>query len=152
MRLFLLPALFVLSTMPAAGDDKADADLKAMVGKWQITKAELGGKDLTEHLKAMKFEITEGGKYTAQLGEEKDAGSFTVDPAKSPRQMTHRRPRDGHHHEGRLHDRRRRHDHLLRPQPRSPEAPGKVREQGRHNAPAHHLQANEVIVFAPTGL
>jgi len=88
MRLFLLPALFVLSTMPAAGDDKADADLKAMVGKWQITKAELGGKDLTEHLKAMKFEITEGGKYTAQLGEEKDAGSFTVDPAKSPRQMT----------------------------------------------------------------
>ena len=89
MRLFSLLTLSVFLAAPATGDDKPDAaaDLKAMIGKWQITKAELGGKDLTEHLKTMKFEITAGGKYTAELGEEKDVGTFTVDVAKTPRAM-----------------------------------------------------------------
>ena len=88
MRLFLF-SLFAFVAAPAAGDDKPDAaaDLKAMVGKWTVTKAELGGKDITEHLKDMKFAITDGGKYTAQVGEEKDAGTFTVDVSKSPRRM-----------------------------------------------------------------
>lgn len=71
-----------------AEDKKADADLKAMVGNWKVEKAELGGKDITEHLKTMKFDITDGGKYTVEIGDEKDAGAFTVEPGKAPKQLT----------------------------------------------------------------
>ena len=88
MRALLIPAFaFAICLGTAAAEDKAAADLKALVGKWDIVKAELAGKDITEHLKSMKFEITEGGKYTADLGEEKDVGAFTVDPAKKPKEM-----------------------------------------------------------------
>ena len=85
MRLILVPAvaLFALLAAPAAGDDKADADLKAMVGKWKLTKAELGGKDSLGLFKELKFEITEGGKYALELGV-KDEGTFTVDLGKTP--------------------------------------------------------------------
>ena len=47
---------------------------------------------MTEHLKVLKFEIRDGGKYTAKLGAENDAGTFTVDPAKTPRRWTSSRP------------------------------------------------------------
>ena len=89
MRTISFLTLFGLASfvVPANSDDKATADLKAMVGKWDIVKAELGGKDVIENLKAMKFEITEGGKYTAELGTEKDVGGFTVDVAKTPNQV-----------------------------------------------------------------
>lgn len=71
-----------------AEDKKAEADLKAMVGNWTVQKAELGGKDITEHLKVLKFEVRAGGKYTAQVGEQKDDGAFTIDTGKTPKQMT----------------------------------------------------------------
>ena len=58
---------------------------KALVGNYKVAKAELGGKDITEHLKEMKFEIRDGGKYTAQVGEHKDDATFTADPRRSPR-------------------------------------------------------------------
>jgi uncharacterized protein (TIGR03067 family) len=87
MRFVLVPVLFAVAVPLASADEKADADLKAMVGKWKVEKAVLGGQDLTEHLKDMKFEITAGGKYTVEIGPENDAGTFTVDPAKSPKQL-----------------------------------------------------------------
>lgn len=86
----LIPFAAVLGlclTVSARADEKADADLKALVGKWRVEKSELGGKDITEVLKVLKFEISEGGKYLAQHGENKDEGTFTVDPSKSPKQM-----------------------------------------------------------------
>jgi uncharacterized protein (TIGR03067 family) len=88
MRLILVHAvaLFALHAAPATGDEKADADLKAMVGKWKLEKAELGGKDAMAMLKDLKFEITGPGKYVAELGE-KDEGTFTVDPSKKPAEM-----------------------------------------------------------------
>ncbi len=88
MRMLLLPAfLFAVLAPTATGDDKTDADLKAMVGKWKIEKAELSGKDISDAIKEAKFEITAGGKYTLQIGEEKDAGSFTIDPSKKPKEI-----------------------------------------------------------------
>ena len=77
-----------LAVPVVADDKKAEADLKAMVGNWKVQKAELGGKDITEHLKVLKFEVREGGKYTAQVGEQKDDGTFTIDTGKTPKQMT----------------------------------------------------------------
>jgi uncharacterized protein (TIGR03067 family) len=90
MRVFVAPAVLVLSLAVAVAQEKKDdaaADLKAMVGKWKLEKAELGGKDALGLLKDLKFEITGPGKYLAQLGEQKDEGTFTVDPSKSPKEM-----------------------------------------------------------------
>lgn len=77
--------LLMVFVSTATGDEKAD--LKAMVGKWTIVKAELGKTDIFELLKTLEFEIREDGKYTAKLGDETDNGSFTVDPSKSPKEM-----------------------------------------------------------------
>src|SRR5689334_13817157 len=83
-----LAAVLALFVAPAlAADKKADADLKAMVGKWKVEKAELGGKDITEHLKSLKFEVRDGGKYLVEVGKERDDGSFTIDPSKTPKAM-----------------------------------------------------------------
>jgi uncharacterized protein (TIGR03067 family) len=90
MRVFHCVALVLcLGAVASAQEKKPDpaAELKAMVGKWSLTKAELGGMDVLDHLKDLKFEIREGGKYTAQLGEEKDEGTFTADPGKTPKEM-----------------------------------------------------------------
>jgi uncharacterized protein (TIGR03067 family) len=88
-----VPTLFAAVLVPtvalaAAGDDtKVAADLKAMVGKWKVEKAEVGGKDITDFAKQMQFEIRDGGKYTTVIGDEKDVGTFTVDPSKSPKEL-----------------------------------------------------------------
>jgi uncharacterized protein (TIGR03067 family) len=67
--------------------DDAAAEYKVLVGKYRIEKVLLGGNDITEHLKEMKFEIRDGGKYTAQVGELIDDATFTADPAKKPKEM-----------------------------------------------------------------
>ena len=69
-------------------DDAVAAEYKALVGNYKVAKAVLGGQDITEHLKEMKFEIRDGGKYTAQVGELKDDATFTADPTKKPKEMT----------------------------------------------------------------
>ena len=86
MRAFAFCSLFVLA-IPAMADEKSDGEFKALTGKWEIVKSELGGADITDHLKAMKFEIMAGGKYVAELGKEKDEGSFTLNLAKKPKEM-----------------------------------------------------------------
>ncbi len=88
MRLPFAAVLIVGIAVPVVAEDKkADADLKAMVGNWKVEKSELAGKDVTEYLKVLKFEIRDGGKYTAQHDESKDEGTFTVDATKTPKEM-----------------------------------------------------------------
>jgi uncharacterized protein (TIGR03067 family) len=80
--------LFVSSsTFAGKPDDAAEADLKAMVGKWKVEKAELGGKDATAVVKDVKLELAEGGKYKLDLLGQKDEGTFSVDPSKKPAEM-----------------------------------------------------------------
>ncbi|MBM3979634.1 MAG: TIGR03067 domain-containing protein [Planctomycetes bacterium] len=86
-RSLAVVAVLCLGGSLLADDKKNEADLKALVGDWKVEKAEIGGKDITEHLKVLKFDIREGGKYTAQVGEEKDDAAFTVDAAKAPKEM-----------------------------------------------------------------
>ena len=89
MRRFV-PLACVLALGLAAqvvADEKADAELKAPVGNWTVEKAVFDGKEITNALKTLRFEIRAGGKYTVDLGTEKDEGTFTVDPAKSPKEL-----------------------------------------------------------------
>jgi uncharacterized protein (TIGR03067 family) len=85
--LFSCCVLLSSTTLGQKPDETNAAELKALVGKYKVAKVELGGMDITEHLKEMKFEIKDDGKYTAQVGELKDDATFTVDPAKKPREM-----------------------------------------------------------------
>jgi uncharacterized protein (TIGR03067 family) len=88
VRALFTAALALGLAVPLAADDKKnEADLKAMVGKWTIEKAELGGQDARELLKGLTLTIGEAGKYSVVFGEEKDEGAFTVDAAKTPKEM-----------------------------------------------------------------
>jgi len=87
IALFTFCLLLTSTTRAGKPDDPVATEYKALVGKYHVAKVELGGKDITEHLKEMKFEIRDGGKYTAQVGELKDDATFTADPAKKPKEM-----------------------------------------------------------------
>ena len=67
--------------------NEAAADLKAMIGKWKVEKAEMAGMDATDFAKDVALEIGEGGKYTVLILGQKDAGTVTVDPTKKPAEM-----------------------------------------------------------------
>jgi uncharacterized protein (TIGR03067 family) len=88
-----VPALVVCCLFSSAAtfggkpDDAAEKDLKALVGKYKIEKAELGGKDTLALFKELRFEIPESGKYKLELGGQKDEGTFSVDPSKKPAEM-----------------------------------------------------------------
>lgn len=88
LRVPFAAALAACLVAPVLADDKKnEADLKALVSKWSIEKAELGGKDITDVLKVLKFEIRANGAYTAQHDDQKDEGAFTVDTSKTPKEM-----------------------------------------------------------------
>jgi uncharacterized protein (TIGR03067 family) len=93
-RAVLLLVCWIALSSTSFAEDPAAAEYKALVGKYKVEKVLLGGQDITEHLKEMKFEIRDGGKYTAQVGELKDDATFTVDPTKKPKEMTVK-PNDG---------------------------------------------------------
>lgn len=86
MTRFAPAAAFLLASLAVASAQPAD-DLKAMVGKWALVKAELGGNDVTAGLKYAEFEMRAGGAYRVKIGAEADEGAVTVDPAKAPKQM-----------------------------------------------------------------
>ena len=87
MRSILALAILAVPVSLVADDKKPADDLKAMVGKWTVETAELGGKDFLEPLKALKLEITADSKYTIDLGGQTDAGTVTIDASKTPKEM-----------------------------------------------------------------
>lgn len=88
-RVVALIACWIACSSATLGQkpDAAAADMKAMVGKWKIEKAELGGMDALAFVKDFTLEIGEGGKYTVLIGGQKDVGICTVDPSKKPAEM-----------------------------------------------------------------
>jgi uncharacterized protein (TIGR03067 family) len=67
-------------------------DAKQMEGTWKAVKGELGGKPYPDQmLKNLKLVIADG-KYVVTVrepqGEQTDEGTLTLDPAKTPHEMT----------------------------------------------------------------
>jgi uncharacterized protein (TIGR03067 family) len=83
----LLACWIAFTATTLAQKPDAAADLKAMTGKWKVEKAEMSGMDATPFVKDFTLEIAEGGKYTVFVGNQKDAGTLHVDPAKKPAEM-----------------------------------------------------------------
>jgi uncharacterized protein (TIGR03067 family) len=97
-RLALACALLASALLAvAAARPDAAADLKSLVGKWELVKAELGGNDVTAGLKYADFQIRPGGAYTVKFVGDPDEGTFAVDPAKTPRQMDIKTGKTGPH-------------------------------------------------------
>ena len=138
--------LFTSASLGGKPDDAAEKDLKALVGKWKVEKAELGGKDAMAFAKDVKLEMLAGGKYKLDLLGQKDEGTFTVDPPRSPRRWTSRAPmaRTREDDQDDLQDRRRHRDDLLRTRRRRPA--NEVRDEGRHDAVPRRLQAREEVI------
>jgi len=85
--------LFLTATAIAA-DPAPDADAKALQGGWAIDAATLAGRDHGEDFRGMKLVIT-GEKFTIEFGKNSDKGTFTLDPAKSPRRIDIKTSPDG---------------------------------------------------------
>jgi uncharacterized protein (TIGR03067 family) len=85
MLSILLSAATSLSVMAAAR--KAD-DAKAIQGNWKPTKAELGGAALPDAvLKLISLKL-ENGKYAVLVGAAPDNGTYTMDSATQPKNIT----------------------------------------------------------------
>src|SRR5262249_46524037 len=63
-------------------------DEKAVQGKWTPVKAELGGQPMPAALlKTISLKL-ENGKYEVFVGTEPDRGTYTIDPASTPKSMS----------------------------------------------------------------
>ncbi len=79
-----------LSLKQSAGDSAANNpgdDLKAMQGSWQVTNAEQSGQQFHGENVTSTIVIITGNNYRTLNGSRVDHGTFTIDPAKSPRQI-----------------------------------------------------------------
>jgi uncharacterized protein (TIGR03067 family) len=86
MTRFAPAAAFVLASLAVATAQPAD-DMKAAAGKWAVSKATLGGKDITKAFKGVELLLAADGAYTLTIGGETDKGTVKVDPAKTPKEM-----------------------------------------------------------------
>jgi uncharacterized protein (TIGR03067 family) len=63
-------------------------DAKAVQGSWTPAKAELAGMALPDVvLKSISLKL-EGGKYEVSVGGKPDNGTYTIDPATTPRSIS----------------------------------------------------------------
>jgi uncharacterized protein (TIGR03067 family) len=74
----------LLVSVAVAADADAEAELKALEGRWVIDRARLAGRDHLDDFAGMKLTI-KGNEYLIEFAENSDRGTFTVDPAKSPK-------------------------------------------------------------------
>ncbi len=79
--------LLGLSLLGLTGADDESNEQKALAGTWLLESATLAGRDHTEDFAGMKL-ILKVDKYTVEFGKNTDKGTFTLNTAKSPRQIS----------------------------------------------------------------
>lgn len=90
----VLFACLLFAFAALAADPAPDADAKALQGGWAIDAATLAGRDHGEDFQGMKLVIA-GEKFTIEFGKNSDKGTFTLDPAKSPKRIDIKTSPDG---------------------------------------------------------
>jgi uncharacterized protein (TIGR03067 family) len=79
LAVLAIPLLCVAS---ARGDDAKD-----LGGNWVPTAGEIDGQKLPDELlKSIKLHL-DGGKYTTEVGKEKQQGTYKFDEKKTPKEM-----------------------------------------------------------------
>lgn len=85
-HIFCIGLAVAISLSALAADSAGDA--KAVEGNWKPVKAELAGQPMAEAvMKSISLKL-EDGKYEAFVGESPDWGTYTLDAAASPKEMT----------------------------------------------------------------
>ena len=82
----LRPLLTAAVAALAVAAAPADADRAALRGTWVIEAATLEGRDHTDDFRGMKL-ILDGDRYTIDFDKNTDKGTFTLDPAKTPKRI-----------------------------------------------------------------
>jgi uncharacterized protein (TIGR03067 family) len=76
-------AFVILATGATMAADK-QTELKALEGTWRLEAATLDGRDHTEDFAGMTL-ILQGETYVIDFAENSDKGTFTINPALSPK-------------------------------------------------------------------
>ena len=82
----LRPAVAAAIAALAVAAAPADADRAALRGTWVLSAATLEGRDHTDDFRGMKL-ILDGDRYTLDFDKNTDKGTFTLDPAKTPKRI-----------------------------------------------------------------
>jgi uncharacterized protein (TIGR03067 family) len=82
IAVLLLP---LAGLLPAAEGDKAE--LAKLKGTWQAVSAEEDGRKAKPMELEKTFLVIEGDRYTIQLPDGAQKGTFKIDPSKTPRRM-----------------------------------------------------------------
>src|SRR5580700_550234 len=87
MRHIFLLCLALTASLTACAAAPSD-DATAIAGTWRPVKAELAGQAIPEAvLKTISLKLADG-KYEVFVGDEPDRGTYTLDPAATPKGMT----------------------------------------------------------------
>ena len=81
----VLTAMMSAATVIHAADEPDD--LKLLAGAWKPVAADLGGNKIDAMVLEMAKIVYEGDKYKITIGDKEEAGSFLLDPKKSPKCM-----------------------------------------------------------------
>ena len=89
-------ALFflVIGTAALAADPAVEAERKKLEGTWVIDAALLAGRDHIEDFEGMKL-VLKGDEFVIEFAENSDKGTYTIDPAKSPKWIDIKTKMDG---------------------------------------------------------
>lgn len=71
----------------AAKEGGGSGDLREIQGTWQVTAAQQNGAPLNPEKVTNTMVIVTGNSYRTLAGAQVDRGTFSIDPAKSPKQM-----------------------------------------------------------------
>jgi RNA polymerase sigma factor (sigma-70 family) len=77
-----------LADRPAAAKDKGPKDEKKILGTWVYKSVKSGLKVREEVVKAFRTTLTADGKFTADYGRGEYGGTYKLDPARKPKEMT----------------------------------------------------------------
>lgn len=82
----LRPAVTAVFAALAVAAAPADADRAALRGTWVLEAATLEGRDHADDFRGMKL-VLDGDRYTIDFDKNTDKGTFTIDPAKTPKRI-----------------------------------------------------------------
>ena len=87
MKFLLILSLSLMACLTTWADTTTN-DAATVQGNWKPVAAELGGHPMSEALlKTISLKLDDG-KYEVFVGTEPDRGTYTIDPAATPKRMT----------------------------------------------------------------
>jgi uncharacterized protein (TIGR03067 family) len=92
MKYFSLGGALLVTALATSGwcaePEKTSGESKALNGVWVPVSAVMDGKPMTSDECKTIHAVFHNGKYSVQVGDKTDKGTYTVDESKDPKQVT----------------------------------------------------------------